>query len=217
MQQDQLRKHSGSSRRSWCQRTIGNCRNIHHKCSTHRVFAAAAARWGTLGFGTKNKIRRRRKRKMMPLMKYRYVFSGRSGLTSNCVVMVALPSNQMDSFFGTKVGATPLMILICTLYQTLSLGVQYRTRRCISYSPGGVSKLDCSTTRRVPIPNDASSESSRRNVSNAILFGARTIPTVEISTSSGQTSIQEGAVSPRAYTMPRKRLLTATTWPYART
>ena len=56
-------------------------------------------------------------------MKYLYVFSGRSGLTSNCVVMVALPSNQMDSIFGTEVGATPLMILICKLYQPLSLGV----------------------------------------------------------------------------------------------
>ena len=102
------------------------------------MFGAAEARWGTLGFGTKTKIQRRRKRKRMPLMKYRYVFSGRSGLTSNCVVMVALPFNQMDSIFGTKVGATPLIILICKLYQTLSLGVQYRTRRCISHSPGGV-------------------------------------------------------------------------------
>ena len=79
------------------------------------MFGAAEARWGTLGFGTKTKIQRRRKRKRMPLMKYRYVFSGRSGLTSNCVVMVALPSNQMDSIFGTKVGATPLMRLICKL------------------------------------------------------------------------------------------------------
>ena len=77
------------------------------------------------------------KTKSMPSMKYRYVFSDRSGLTRNCVVMVALPFNQMDSIFGTKVGATPLIILICKLYQTLSLGVQYRTRRCISHSPGG--------------------------------------------------------------------------------
>ena len=115
MQQDQIIKHSGSSRWSWCQRTIGNGRNIHHKCSTHRVFGAAAARWWTLGFGTKKKIQRRRERKRMPLMKYRYVFSGRSGLTSNFVVMVALPSNQMDSIFGTKVGDTP-----CLLYTSPS-------------------------------------------------------------------------------------------------
>ena len=32
---------------------------------------------------------------------------------------------------------------------------------------GRFSKLDCSTTKRVPIPNDKSSESSRRDVSNA--------------------------------------------------
>ena len=123
MQQNEILKHSGSSRWSWCQRTIGNIRNIHHKCSTHRVFNVGAARWATLGCGTKNKIQRHRKRKRMSLMKYLYVFSGRSGLTSNCVVMVALPSNQMDSIFGTEVGATPLMILICKLYQPLSLGV----------------------------------------------------------------------------------------------
>ena len=110
------------------------------------MFGAAAARWGTLGFGTKTKIQRRRKQKRMPLMKYRNVFSGRSGLTSNCVVMIALPFNQMDSIFGTKVGATPLIILICKLYQTLSLGVQYRTRRCISHSPGG--GVPGSTARR---------------------------------------------------------------------
>ena len=41
-------------------------------------------------------------------------------------------------------------------------------------------------TKRVPIPNDASSESSRRDHSNAVLFMADTIPTVEISTRSGQ-------------------------------
>ena len=38
---------------------------------------------------------------------------------------------------------------------------------------GRFSKLDCSTTKRVPIPNDTSSESSRRDVSNADLFGHR--------------------------------------------
>ena len=48
------------------------------------------------------------------------------------------------------------------------------------------SKLDCSTTKRMPIyiPNDTSSKSSRRHVSNAVLFGTdTTIPTaVGIST-----------------------------------
>ena len=49
------------------------------------------------------------------------------------------------------------------------------TPRC-----GGLSNLDCSTTKRVPAPNDTSSESSRRHVSNAGLFGTGTTPTVEI-------------------------------------
>ena len=52
----------------------------------------------------------------------------------------------------------------------------------ITHPWGGFSKLDCSTTKRVPIPNDTSSESSRRDVSSADLFGSGTIPTVEIST-----------------------------------
>ena len=51
---------------------------------------------------------------------------------------------------------------------------------------GRFSKLDCdcSTTKRVPvpIPNDTSSESSRRDVSNADLFGTSIFPTaVEMS------------------------------------
>ena len=46
------------------------------------------------------------------------------------------------------------------------------------------SKLDCSTAKRVPIPNDSSSESSRRDVSSADLLSTDTavnIPTVEVS------------------------------------
>ena len=122
------------------------------------------------------------KTKSMPSMKYRYVFSDRSGLTRNCVVMVALPFNQMDSIFGTKVGATPLMILICKLSNAFTwCAVPYTT--VYITPPGGFPKLDCSTTKRVTIPTDASSESSRRD---AVLFGADTVPTVEISTSSGQ-------------------------------
>ena len=65
---------------------------------------------------------------------------------------------------------------------------------------GGVSELDYSTTKRVRIPNDASSESSRRHVSNAVLFDADTIPTVEISTSSGQN------LALRPYLIRRLRL-----------
>ena len=47
---------------------------------------------------------------------------------------------------------------------------------------GRFSKLDCSTAKRVAIPNDTSSESSRRDVCIADLFGIDPIPTVEIST-----------------------------------
>ena len=47
---------------------------------------------------------------------------------------------------------------------------------------GRFSKLDCSTTKRVLIPNGTYSARSRRNVSNAVFFGTDTIPTVEIST-----------------------------------
>ena len=43
------------------------------------------------------------------------------------------------------------------------------------------SNLDCSKTKRTPIPIDSSPESSRRNVFKADLFGTGTIPTVEIS------------------------------------
>ena len=60
----------------------------------------------------------------------------------------------------------------------------YHIGRCVSLPLlGRFSKLDCSTTKRVPvpIPNDMSSESSRRDVSNADTFGTDTIPTVEIS------------------------------------
>ena len=47
---------------------------------------------------------------------------------------------------------------------------------------GRFSKADCSTTKRVQTPNDTSSESSRRDVSNADSFDNDTIPPVEIST-----------------------------------
>ena len=47
---------------------------------------------------------------------------------------------------------------------------------------GRISKLDCSTTKGAPIPNETSSESSRRNVFSADPFGTDIIPTVEVST-----------------------------------
>ena len=60
--------------------------------------------------------------------------------------------------------------------------IRYRIRQCISHTPGALSKLDSSATKRVPIPNDTSSESPWRDIFNADLYGAGTIPTVEIST-----------------------------------
>ena len=50
---------------------------------------------------------------------------------------------------------------------------------------GRFSKVDCSTTKRVPTvptPNDTSSESSQPDVSNAELVGTDPIPAVDIST-----------------------------------
>ena len=41
--------------------------------------------------------------------------------------------------------------------------------------------LDCSTTKREPIPKDVCSGSSRRDVPKAVLFGTDPIPSVEIS------------------------------------
>ena len=46
---------------------------------------------------------------------------------------------------------------------------------------GRFSKVDCSTTKRVPTPNDTSSGSSPRDISNPDLLGTGTIPNVEIS------------------------------------
>ena len=73
---------------------------------------------------------------------------------------------------------------------------------------GEFSKLDCSTTKRVSISNDASSESSRRDVSNAVLFGADTIPSVEILTinSSGQNLALRPCLIRRLCLARRRRL-----------
>ena len=58
---------------------------------------------------------------------------------------------------------------------------------------GRFSKVDIAATKRVPIPNDASPESSRRDVSNADVFSTGTRPTaVEIS--SMETSAQGGVM-----------------------
>ena len=58
--------------------------------TTHRVFGAAAARRGTLGFGKKTKIQRRRKQKRMASIKYRYVFSGMYFLAGRVRPVIAL-------------------------------------------------------------------------------------------------------------------------------
>ena len=72
---------------------------------------------------------------------------------------------------------------------------RYRIGRCMSlyHTPlVRFSKLDCSTTKRVLLPNDTPAETSRRGVYNADLVGAGTSPTVEISTTENR---------PRVYTV----------------
>ena len=62
-------------------------------------------------------------------------------------------------------------------------GTRYRTPRCVSHTPlGRFSKLNFSATKRAPMPNDTSSESSRVDVSKADLFDTDTIPTAGMST-----------------------------------
>ena len=73
----------------------------------------------------------------------------------------------------------------CWKYQNQGV-LLYRIGRCTSHKPPlwRFPKLDCSTTKtvpRVPLPNDRSPESSRRDASNAHFFGTATSPTVEIS------------------------------------
>ena len=60
----------------------------------------------------------------------------------------------------------------------------------VYYIPlGRFSKVDSSTAKRVPKPNDTSSENSRREVFNADLFGTDPIPTaVEICTDHGKSA-----------------------------
>ena len=72
------------------------------------------------------------------------------------------------------------------------------TTAYVHHTPlGEFSKLDCSTTKRVPlpIPSDASSESSRRDVSDAHLFfgiGNGTLLVVE------QSSLEDTDAVPTA-------------------
>ena len=62
--------------------------------------------------------------------------------------------------------------------------ILYRIRRAVYiHTPlRWFSELDFSTSKRVLIPNDTYSESSRRDDSNTELYGTDTIPTAEIST-----------------------------------
>ena len=60
----------------------------------------------------------------------------------------------------------------------------YCIRRCVSHYHthlGQFSKIDYSTAKRMPTPNDTCSESALRQVPNADLVGTGSIPTVEIS------------------------------------
>ena len=70
----------------------------------------------------------------------------------------------------------PLCLPVCPPVY-LSHSTAYPIQPWVLHPPKGLffSKPDCSTTKRVPIPNDASSESSRRDLSNTDLCGADTI------------------------------------------
>ena len=71
---------------------------------------------------------------------------------------------------------------MCCMRLSEALATIYRIGLCVSqYNTPleRLSKLDCSTTKRVPIvpiPNHTSLESSQRHVSNADLLGTYTIP-----------------------------------------
>ena len=85
----------------------------------------------------------------------------------------------------------------------VAIGFQDQTRRVLLAGPycaeydgeyhtplGRLFKLDCSTTKRVPISSDTPSESSRRDLSNADLVGTDTmIPRVEISSMENRPTV----------------------------
>ena len=71
---------------------------------------------------------------------------------------------------------------VCREVFALGKALPYRTAHITHTLRRFFQALDCSTTKRVPIPNDASSESPRLDVSYAGLFGTDGIPTDEIST-----------------------------------
>ena len=86
-----------------------------------------------------------------------------------------------------------LLVLVMLGYV---LGYQHTT---VYITPlGRFPKLDCSATKRapiVPIPNDTSSaESSRRDISNADLFGTDPVSIVEMSIASVENQSDEGCV-----------------------
>ena len=86
----------------------------------------------------------------------------------------------------------------------------------ITPTRGGFSKLDFSTTKRVPTTNDTSSERSRQIFSNADMFGMDAVPTVDISTTKNRP--RGGVISTVVYgrkgetTRPRRERVNQSEW-----
>ena len=72
----------------------------------------------------------------------------------------------------------------------------------VHYTPlGRFSKVDCSTTKRVPIPNDTSSESSRRDAFNTDLSAPTLSQLLSVEISTIKNRPTEGCDIPGIYTV----------------
>ena len=99
------------------------------------------------------------------------------------LVLTSAFTSSCDPHILTVTRPAPLLTHVLTPFgQKMSEKMSGKTTVTVYdgfvYHPpplGRFSKVDCSTTDRVPIPNDTSSESSRRDVPNADLFGANAI------------------------------------------
>ena len=84
----------------------------------------------------------------------------------NSVPNISINLEHVFCMFRAKVEPSVLThSFLRYLLLSLLVWYEYRARRCISHITrlGRFSKLDCSTNKRVPVPNDMSSESSRRD------------------------------------------------------
>ena len=112
-----------------------------------------------------------------------------------CVYIIISPSFitliSLQVTIKTNAAATACRAPMYTVYYVFTVYYVYTVYYdgVHIHTSGEVSTLDCSTTKRVPIPNDRPSKGSGRGVSNADFFGAGTIPTVEISTTENRLGV----------------------------